>query len=77
MKAGTIRRMRVAALRRGGLASPTRAIRARSLSTQDGTAALLLGATRVYQSDSSSKRPAFTVVSDPQGGNVNDLISGT
>ena len=68
MKAGTIRRMRGADLRQQGLAFPTRAIRARFLSTEDGTAALRLGATRVYQSDSSSKRPAFTVVSDPQGG---------
>jgi hypothetical protein len=68
MKVGTTQRMRVAALRQGGFASSTRAIRARPLSTEDGTAALRSGATRVYQSDSSSKRLTFTVVSDPQGG---------
>ncbi len=55
MKAGTIQRIRVAALRQGGSASSTRAIRARFLSTEDGTAALRFGATRA-------------VVSDPQGG---------
>jgi hypothetical protein len=68
MRAGTIQRIRVAALRQEGFASPTRAIRARPLSTENVTAALRLRATRVCQTDSSSKRPAFTVVSDPQGG---------
>jgi len=68
MKAATIQRIRVAALRQGGFVSSTRDIRPRFLSTENGTAALRLGATRAYQSDSSSKRPAFTVVSDPQGG---------
>ena len=68
MKAGTIQRTRVAALRQGGLASRTRAFRPRHLSTENGHAALRPGATRAYQSDSSSKRPASSVVSDPQGG---------
>jgi hypothetical protein len=74
MKAGTIQRIRDAALRQGGLATLTRAIRQRHLSTENGHAALRLGAsprpgvTRAYQSDSSSKRPAFTVDSDSPGG---------
>jgi hypothetical protein len=68
MKVGTIQRMHVAALRQEGLTSLIREIRARSLSAENGTAALRLGATREYQSDPSSKRPAFTVVLDPQGG---------
>ena len=67
MKAGTIRRTRVAALRKKGFALRTRVLRARFLSTENGTAALRHGATREYQSDSSSKRPAFTVVSGPRG----------
>jgi hypothetical protein len=68
MKAGTIRRTRAAALRQGSSASWTRAIRQRCLSTENGHAALRLGAIRGYQNDSSSKRPAFTVDSDLQGG---------
>lgn len=68
MKAGTIRRTRGAALRQEGSAFPTRELRARLLSTENGTAALRQGATRGYQSDSSSKRPVFSVVSGPQGG---------
>jgi hypothetical protein len=74
MKAGTIQRTRDAALRQGGLAARTRALRQRDLSTENGHAALrlealrLAGVTRAYQSDSSSKRPAFTADSDPPGG---------
>ena len=68
MKAGTIRRTRVAALRQGGSASRTRDVRQRRLPTENGHAALRSGATRAYQNDSSSKRPAFSVVSGPQGG---------
>ena len=70
MKAGTIQRTRVAALRQEGSPFPTRALRQRSLSTENGHAALHLGATREYQSDSSSKRPASSVVFGPQGGNT-------
>jgi hypothetical protein len=70
MKPGTIQRMRVAALRQGGLTSPTPRHKSAPLSAENGTAALRYGATREYQSDPSSKRPAFTVVSDPQGGNT-------
>jgi hypothetical protein len=74
MKAGTIQRTRDAALRQGGLDARTRAIRQRYLSTENGHAALRLDAStrrsviRVYQSDSSSKRPAFSVDSDFPGG---------
>jgi len=68
MKAGRIQRIRVAALRQGEPFSRIRAIRQRRLSTENGPAALRPGATREYQSDSSSKRPAFTVDSDLQGG---------
>ncbi len=74
MKAGTIQRTRAAALRQGSLAARTRDLRQRDLSTENGHAALRLealslpGVTRAYQSDSSSKRPAFTVDSDFPGG---------
>lgn len=74
MKAGTIQRTRDAALRQGGLAAWTRAIRQRYLSTENGHAALRFDASRrrsvirAYQSDSSSKRPAFSAVSGfPEG----------
>jgi hypothetical protein len=68
MKAGTIQRMRVAALRQGGPASQTRAFRLRYLATENGHAALRSRATREYQHDSSSKRPASSVVFDLRGG---------
>jgi len=74
MKAGTIPRTRDAALRQGGLAAQTRALRQRDLSTENSHAALRLeafrpsGVTRAFQRDSSSKRPAFTADSDfPEG----------
>jgi hypothetical protein len=50
MKAGTIRRTRGAALRQEGATFPTRELRARVLSTENGFAALRHGATRGYQS---------------------------
>jgi hypothetical protein len=62
MKAGTIQRMRVAALRLEGSAFQTRELRPRSLATDNGHAALRFRATRAYQNDSSSKRPAPSVV---------------
>jgi hypothetical protein len=68
MKAGTIQRTRVAALRQGGYASRTRALRQRYLATENGHAALRSRATRAYQMDSSSKRPASSVVLDLRGG---------
>jgi hypothetical protein len=68
MTAGTIQRMRVAALRQGGLASRTRALRPRHLATENGHAALRSRVTRAYQNDSSSKRPASSVVFDLRGG---------
>lgn len=68
MKAGTIQRTRVAALRLESLASQIRALRLRHLSTDNGHAALRFGATRAYQSDSSSKRPASSAVYGFQGG---------
>jgi len=74
MKAGTIQRTRVAALRQGRRPALTRAIRPRYLSTENGHAALRPGTarrldvTRAYQSDSSSKRPAFSVDSGSPGG---------
>ena len=59
---GTIRRMRVRAMRQGSLASWTRDIRRRYLSTEYGHAALhLYGVIREYQSDSASKRPGLSV----------------
>ena len=67
MKAGTIPRTRAAALRHGRRTALTRALRPRYLSTKNGHAALRFGparrrgVTRAYQSDSSSKRPAFSV----------------
>lgn len=67
--AGTIPRMRALAMRQGGLASWTRAPRQRLLSTEYGHAALRPGATREYQIDSSSKRPALSVGSGLQGRN--------
>jgi hypothetical protein len=76
MKAGTIQRTRDAALRQSDLAVQTRALRQRSLSTENGHAALRLvplrlpGVTRAFQSDSSSKRPAFTADSDFPGGSL-------
>jgi hypothetical protein len=64
MKAGTIWRIRVAALRQGFVLL-TRALRTRHLPTKHGHAALRrsLDVIRVYQRDSSSKRPASSVVS--------------
>jgi len=68
MKAGTIQRTRVAALRQEGSTFRTRALRPRSLPTENGHAALRSGATREYQTDSSSKRPAPSVVFGLLGG---------
>jgi hypothetical protein len=64
--AGTIPRIRALGMRQGGFASRTRASRQRHLSTEYGHAALRSGATREYQIDSSSKRPASSVDSGLQ-----------
>ena len=68
--AGTIPRMRALAMRQGGFASWTRAPRQRHLSTEYGHAALRSGATREYQIDSSSKRPAPSVDFSLQGRDI-------
>jgi hypothetical protein len=63
MRTGTIRRTRVIATRQGQ--ALTHDPRVRYLPTEHGHAARpgLAQATRVYQSDASSKRPASSVVS--------------
>ncbi len=63
MKAGTIRSIRVAPLRQG--VPLTRAVRQRYLPTKHGHEALrrCVGVIHGYQSDSSSKRPALSVLS--------------
>ncbi len=68
MKVGTIQRTRVAALRQGGFGFPDS--RAKSALPLDGerSCGSALRAIRVYQNDSSSKRPAPSVVFDPRGG---------
>jgi len=60
VRAGNDRRMRDPAMRQGGVLTRTRDSRQRSLPTDPGPAALhrSVGATREYQRDSSSKRPA-------------------
>jgi hypothetical protein len=68
MRAGTIQRTRDAALRLADFVRPTRVLRQRLLSTENESAARRPGATREYQSDSSSKRPALSVAADSQGG---------
>ena len=67
MRAGTIWRTRAVPTRQGMHCAQTRDHRLRSLPTKHGHAALLItiGATREYQSDSSSKRPAASALSSP------------
>jgi len=62
MKVGTIWRTRDCPMRHGGIFSLTRAPRPRTLPTDHSHAARQrdAGATRGYQRDSSSKRPAFS-----------------
>jgi hypothetical protein len=69
MQTGTIRRTRAVAMRQR--AALIRDSRQRHLPTEHGHVALrrLVGATREYQSDSSSKRPVSSVVSGPCGRN--------
>ncbi len=64
MRPGTIRRTRVPTMRQEGFVLWTRDSRQRYLPTEDCHAALprTLGATRGYQSDSSSKRPISSAV---------------
>jgi hypothetical protein len=66
MRAGTIRRTRVTGVRQE-LHLLTHGLRLRYLPTKHGHAARLglARATREYQSDSSSKRPAPSAISDP------------
>ncbi len=65
MKVGTIRKTRVSGMRYGGRLSRTRDPRERNLpdGSQSCGSARDAGATREYQRDSSSKRPAFSVAS--------------
>ena len=67
MKIGTNRRTRDRAVRQGRIPSRTRDVRQRPLPTEHGHAARhrATGATRGYQSDSSSKRPIQSVASRP------------
>jgi hypothetical protein len=65
MKAGTIWKTRECGMRYGGGLSRTRDPRERNLpdGSQSCGSARDAGATREYQRDSSSKRPAFSVAS--------------
>jgi len=67
MKVGTIWKTRVFGMRYGGRLSRTRDPRERTLpdGSQSCGSARDAGATREYQRDSSSKRPAFSVASSP------------
>jgi hypothetical protein len=79
MKVGTIRKTRVFDMRYGGCLSRTRDPRERNLpdGSQSCGSAQDAGATREYQRDSSSKRPAFSVVSAAINGSIHLKAAAT